>query len=99
MVTGTDSCEGLLSDLPTINTDSFRISTTSSSKLSPSKRNKNSIYPTIPDTQNEQRIVNEPKPQVTLNYLRVRGGQYKRLSQKEKNHAKRRKVNCVKAQP
>lgn len=95
MVANADEDRGFLKDLPIISDDSFRISTNSSSNIP----RKNSIYPTTQDIPIEQRIVNEPKPQVTLNYLRVRGGQYKRLSQSERNHAKRKRINCAKAQP
>lgn len=58
---------------------------------------RNSIYPTTPDTPLEQRIVNEPKPQVTLKYQNIRGKQFSQQSQSGRYPTKRKKTSGTKA--
>lgn len=104
MVINMGSGDGFLDNLPTKNKDNFRIYNeekpgNSNSKQSSDIQRKKSNYPTTSDTPSEQRIVNESKPQVTLKYLRFRGNQYNSSSQSERNPAKRKRLNCVKAQP
>jgi len=89
-----------LKDLPAQNKDNFKVyhQTPSCSQKTINTQHRNSIYPTTSDTQLGQRIVNESKPQVTLKYLRVRGGQFNSLSQNERNPAKRKRTNGAKVQ-
>lgn len=94
--------ESPLKDLPVHNKNNFKIyhepdqnTATPRSKIT-NMPHRNSIYPTTSETQHEQRIVNEAKPQVLLKYLSIRGGQYRSQSH-GKNSAKRKKVNGVKA--
>lgn len=95
---------GFLQNLPTQNKDNFRIyhegKPINNINSKQNAQHKNSIYPTTSDTPLEQRIVNEPKPQVTLKYLRIRGSQYSSLTQSsERTSAKRKRTNGAKAQP
>lgn len=98
-----DEKRGFLKDLPIQNKDSFKIYHEGNGNTRGSRQSqfaytqhRSSIYPTTPDTVQELRIVNETKPQVTLNYLRVRGGQINSQSQSDKP-AKRKKTMRVKA--
>lgn len=85
-----------LEDLPVHNKDNFRVyhdSNNDSAKfqIKPAVKQR-SIYPTISDIPKEPKIVNEPKPEVTLRYLRVRGDQYGPMAREdEKNPAKRKR--------
>lgn len=98
--------KGFLHDLPAQNKDNFKIYHENEGGRPGFPRQKNinnmlhklSIYPSTPDTPLEQKIVNESKPQPTLNYLRVRGGQYNNLEHNDRNPAKRKKTIGVKAQ-
>lgn len=89
-----------IKDLPIENEENFKIYHDHGSikPRPPSAYNfqrKNSIYLTTPDVSVEpvKAIINEPKPQVTLKYLRVRSGQFSTQSSCDKNPAKRSKTN------
>lgn len=87
-----------LSDLPVQNKDNFKIylgdyQYSGHSKQSLAIQQRNSIYPTTPDTPAGDKIVNESKPQVTLKYLRVRGEQYSKLSLALHGESKKSKHN------
>lgn len=87
-----------LKDFPAQNKDNFKIYH-EADKLSsePIRKqdvcHKNSIYPTTPDVTLDQKIVNEPRPQVTLRYLDVRGKQYSLQSQSGRQPIKRKKTS------
>lgn len=86
-----------LEPFPAVNKDNFKIYHENKGPIYPvakSYMQKNSIYLTTPDVPIEQKIVNEPKPQVTLRYLTIRGKQYSLQSaQKSTNSAKKRRIN------
>lgn len=88
-----------LKEFPAQNKDNFRIYHEKESIANDAARrqandinHKNSIYPTTPDVEVEQKIVNEPRPQVTLRYLSVRGKQYNLQTQSGRQPMKRKKV-------
>ena len=57
---------------PAVSKDNFKLYHEPGGKINVVEKNfmqKGSIYPSTPDTPLEQKIVNEPKPQVTLRYL------------------------------
>lgn len=88
--------ESNLYNLPVHNKDNFRVyhdDKSDSAKIhSRSAIRQRSIYPTVPDIPTEPRIVNEPRPEVTLRYLRVRGEQYGlKAKDEDKNPAKRKR--------
>lgn len=86
-----------LDPFPVTNKDNFRIY--HEGPIHPIERHyvqKSSIYMTSSDIPVERKIVNEPKPQVTLRYLTVRGKQYSLQSaQKAANSAKKRKLTAT----
>lgn len=61
-------------------------------KPSEVRPSRNSIYLTTPDTPLEQKIVNEPKPQITIRYQTVRGKQFNGQSQSGKHPTKKKKI-------
>lgn len=98
----TQNNRDFIKDLPIEDEENFKIYHDSASykpKPSPSANNfqrKSSIYLTTPDVSDEpvRAIINEPKPQVTLKYLRVRSGQFGTQSSCDRNPAKRSKTNA-----
>lgn len=87
-----------LKEFPAQNKDNFRIyhekdanGNGAASRQVNDISHKNSIYPTTPDIEIEQKIVNEPRPQVTLRYLNVRGKQYSLQTQSGRQPMKRKK--------
>jgi hypothetical protein len=90
-----DVAEPLDSEFPAKHKDSFRCFHQQEIIYPVAKNNvqKGSIYSTLPDHTVEQKILNEPKPQVTLRYLTIRGKQYSlQKAQKAASSAKRRKL-------
>lgn len=86
-----------LDPFPVTNKDNFRIY--HESPINPVQKHyiqKSSIYITTSDIPVEQKIVNEPKPQVTLRYLTIRGKQYcLQSAQKAANSAKKRRLTAI----
>lgn len=98
-----DNKYDFLKDLPVRNEENFKVyhndlgNRQRAQINSSSIQSRNSIYLTAPNMPAEpvRAIVNEPKPQVTLKYLRVRGGQFSSQSQScNRNPVKRSKTNC-----
>lgn len=89
----------IFKEFPVHNKDNFKVylddQYVSGNKERSGLRRNYSMYPTTTDTSNDDKIINEPKPEITLRYLNIRGNSY--CLEKSGINKKKKTSNSAKA--